>query len=176
MTEARRGARAPLRRFVSLCIAALVAVGLGAGAVGAQSSESTGVPSLSAARVTGQIVGGTVVAPVAFIGGGILTKRIALKLGADDEKAGKVAYVGAYTSTWLATAAVPALIGRDGRFPAALGGSALGMLASLGVAKIGNWRYDGDRRACDILCWTLGAVVVALPSVGATVLYDQSRR
>ncbi len=176
MTDARRGARARVRRVVSFAVALLIAMSTRVVAVGAQSSESTGVPSLSAARVTGQIVGGTVVAPVAFIGGGILTKRIALKLGADEEKAGTMAYVGAYTSTWLATAAVPALIGRDGRFPAALGGSALGMLASLGVVKIGNWRYDGDRRACDVLCWTLGAVVVALPSVGATVLYDRSRR
>ncbi len=176
MTEARRGARARVRRVVSFGVALLVVMSMRAGAIGAQGNESTGAPSLSAARVTGQIVGGTLVAPVAFIGSGILTKRIALKLGADEEKAGKVAYVGAYTSTWLATAAVPALVGRDGRFPAALGGSALGMLASLGVVKIGNWRYDGDRRACDVLCWTLGAIVVALPSVGATVLYDQSRR
>lgn len=176
MSEARCGARARVRRIVSACLVVLVAMSVRADTAGAQASEPSGVPSLSAARVTGQIVGGTLVAPVAFIGGGILTKRVALKLGADEERAGKAAYVGAYTSTWLATAAVPALIGRDGRFPAALGGSALGMLASLGVVKIGNWRYDGDRRACDVLCWTLGALVVALPSVGATVLYDQSRR
>jgi hypothetical protein len=42
--------------------------------------------------------------------------------------------------------------------------------------RVGNWRYDADRRACGPLCWTLGAVVVALPSIGATVLYDRSRR
>lgn len=176
MTDTRRGASAGWRRVVCGGLALFLALTARAGSAGAQGSETPGVPSLSAARVTAQIVGGTVIAPVAFIGGGILTKRVARGLGASDEGAGKAAYVGAYTSTWLATAAVPALIGRDGRFPAALGGSALGMLASLGVVKIGNWRYDGDRRACDVLCWTLGALVVALPSVGATVLYDQSRR
>ncbi|MBK6485773.1 MAG: hypothetical protein IPF98_02650 [Gemmatimonadetes bacterium] len=57
-----------------------------------------------------------------------------------------------------------------------LGGSALGMLAAAGLVRVGNWRYDADRRACDVLCWTLGAVVVALPGVGATVLYNESRR
>ena len=40
--------------------------------------------------------------------------------------------------TWLATAAIPAAVAGDGRFPAALAGSALGMLASVGTARIGN--------------------------------------
>jgi hypothetical protein len=133
-------------------------------------------PSLSAARVAAQVAGGTLVAPVAFIGSGVATKRIAQRLGVEEQRAGQMGYVGAYTGTWLATAAVPALIGGDGRFPAALGGSALGMLAAVGVVRVGNWRYDADRRACGPLCWTMGAVVVALPSIGATVLYDRSRR
>lgn len=173
MSESRRSALLPLRLIALTLLAVLT---LRAGAVGAQETTPDKAPSLSAARVTAQVVGGTLIAPVAFIGGGILTKRIARGMGASEEKAGRAAYIGAYSSTLLATAAVPALIGRDGRFPAALGGSALGMLASVGVVRIGNWRYDGDRRACDVLCWTLGAVVVALPSIGATVLYDQSRR
>ena len=172
MSDAHRGGPSHGRAVVFILIAALVAITAPTRSARAQASA----PSLSAARVSAQVVGGTLVAPVAFIGGGILTKRVARGLGAGEEAAGKSAYVGAYTSTLLATAAVPALIGRDGRFPAALGGSALGMLASLGVARVGNWRYDGDRRACDVLCWTLGVLVVALPSIGATVLYDQSRR
>ena len=134
------------------------------------------VPSLSSARVAAQVVGGTLAAPIAFFGAGAATKRIAQAMGAGDERAGRAAYVAAYTATWLATAAVPAVIGGDGKFPAALGGSALGMLASFGVVKLGNWRYDADRRACGVLCWTLGAAVVALPSVGATIAYDRSRR
>jgi len=147
---------------------------LGAGSVGAGAQE--GAPALSAARVTAQLAGGTLVAPVAFIGSGVAAKRLAQRFGAGEQRAGQLAYVAAYSGTWLATAAVPALIGGDGRFPAALGGSALGMLAAVGVVRVGNWRYDADRRACGPLCWTLGAVVVALPSIGATVLYDRSRR
>lgn len=134
------------------------------------------LPSLSSARVTAQVLAGTVAGPVAFFGGGIATKRVARAFGADDDQAGQAAYVGAYASTWLATATVPALIGRDGKFPAALGGSALGMLAAAGLVRVGNWRYDGDRRDCGPLCWTMGALVFALPSIGATIAYDQSRR
>lgn len=153
-------------------LGALAGMLLNAAGAGAQD----GAPSLSSARVAAQVAGGTLVAPVAFIGSGVATKRIAQRLGVNDQRAGQMAYVGAYAGTWLATAAVPALIGGDGRFPAALGGSALGMLAAAGVVRVGNWRYDADRRACGPLCWTMGAVVVALPSIGATVLYDRSRR
>ncbi|MCC6930063.1 MAG: hypothetical protein IT359_13855 [Gemmatimonadaceae bacterium] len=136
----------------------------------------TDPPSLSSARVTAQVLAGTVAGPVAFFGAGIATKRVARALGANDDEAGRAAYVGAYASTWLATATVPALIGRDGKFPAALGGSALGALAAAGLVRVGNWRYDGDRRECGPLCWTMGALVFALPSIGATIAYDQSRR
>jgi len=133
-------------------------------------------PSLSAARVTAQIAGGTLAAPVAFFGGGFATKRAARALGASDAAQSRAGYIGAYTSTWLATAAVPAAVAGDGRFPAALAGSALGMLASVGTARLGNRIYDGGKRDCGIICWTLGAAVVALPSIGASLAYDQSRR
>lgn len=134
------------------------------------------VPSLSSARVTAQVVAGVVATPVAFFGAGIATKRLWQALGASDEDAGRAAYVAAYSATWLAAASVPAAIGRDGRYPAALAGSALGLLAAKGLVELGNWRYDADRHACGVLCWTLGAAVVALPSVGATIAYDRSRR
>lgn len=162
---------AGIRGVARLSLLALVMAGA-ASRVQAQD----GAPSLSAARVTAQVVAGTVAAPVAFFGAGIATKRIAKAMGADDDRAGRAAYIAAYTSTWLATAAVPAAIGRDGKFPAALGGSALGMLAGAGLVRVGNWRYDADRRECGALCWTMGALVFALPSIGATVVYNQSRR
>ena len=162
-------AHAPSARAVPLMVALLFSVTV---PVATQSQA----PSLSKARVSAQIVGGSAIAPVAFFGVGLLTKRGAIRMGASDSRAGDAAYVGAYTATWLATAAVPAVIGGEGKFPAALGGSALGMLAAVGAVRIGNWRYDADRRGCGVLCWTLGALVVALPSVGATLAYDASRR
>lgn len=138
--------------------------------------ESTGAPSLSSSRVALQVTAGTVAAPVAFLGVGYTAKRLAQRMGASDEGASRAGYIGAYSATWLATAAVPAAIGGDGKFGAALGGSALGLLASVGVVRLGNWMYDADRRACGPLCWALGGIVVSLPSVGATLLYNQSRR
>lgn len=165
-----RGTVAPSRARLGLGVAVLLLAA--ASPVAAQDE----VPSLSSARVTAQVAAGTLATPVAFFGVGVATKRIAQALGTTDERAGQAAYVAAYSATWLAAAAVPAAIGGDGRFPAALAGSALGMLASKGVVELGNLLYDADRRACGVVCWTLGAAVVALPSVGATIAYDRSRR
>jgi hypothetical protein len=153
-----------------------------AGAIaGALASTSTAgaqesVPSLSAARVTAQVGLGTLATPVAFVAGGLGSRMVARAVGASDESARRVAYVGAYAGVWVATAAIPAAIGRDGRFPAALAGSALGMAAATGAVRLGNLLYDSGKRNCGVLCWTLGALVVALPSVGATIAYDASRR
>jgi hypothetical protein len=133
-------------------------------------------PELSSVRVGSQIVVGTLATPVAFIAGGLAAESLARTLGASDSLAKRFAYAGAYTSVWLAAATVPAAIGRDGKYPAALAGSALGMTAAIGLVRLGNWRWDEDRRPCGPLCWALGAVVVALPSVGATIAYDRSRR
>ena len=136
----------------------------------------TSAPSLSSARVGAQVGLSTLAAPVGFFGAGVATKMLALRLGVDTERAGRYAYAAAYAGTGLATALVPSLVGRDGKFPAALGGSALGILAAHGVARLGNLRYDDDRHGCGVICWTLGAVVVALPGVGATIAYNESRR
>ena len=134
-----------------------------------------GPPSLSEARVAAQVGGGSLASPVAFFAGGLVTRRVARALGAGDETARNAAYVGAYTGVWLAAAAVPAAVGDKGRFPAALAGSALGMVTALGTVKLGNHLYDSERRKCDVLCWALGASVFALPSVGATIAYNASR-
>jgi hypothetical protein len=142
---------------------------------GAQES----VPSLSAARVTAQVGLGTLATPVAFVAGGLGSRLVVRAVGASEETARRVAYVGAYSGVWLATAAIPAAIARHGSFPAALAGSALGMAAATGTVRLGNHFYDtsGDsrKRRCGPLCWTLGALVVALPSIGATIAYDVSR-
>ena len=142
--------------------------------VGAQAAGT--VPLLSNARITAQVAAGTVATPVAFVAGGLVARRIARAVGAGEESASRAAYVGAWTTTWVTAAGLPAVIGRDGRFSHALAGSAIGMAAAWGVTRLGNMLYDGDRRACGPFCWTLGALTVVLPSAGATVLYDDSRR
>src|SRR5688572_10931361 len=117
-----------MRRVVPVVM--LLAAALGR-APGIEAQEPS-VPSLSAARVTAQVGLGTLATPVAFVAGGLGSRLVARTVGVGDESARRVAYVGAYAGVWLATAGIPAAIGRDGRFPAALAGSALGMAAASG--------------------------------------------
>lgn len=168
-----------VRRF-RLAIVLLSASVPGAPALGgAPLSAQQSTPSVSAARVAAQVGVGTLATPVAFIAGGLGSRSVARALGADEESARKVAFVGAYTGVWLATAAIPAAIAGDGRFPAALAGSALGMAAAAGTVRLGNRTYDsqsdGEKKRCGVLCWSMGALIAAFPSIGATIAYNHSR-
>ncbi len=131
-------------------------------------------PSLSSARVAAQIATGAVLSPIAFFGTGYLTDRI-FNHDPKTERVRRFQYVASFSATWLAAAAGPALVGRDGSYPAALGGSAVGMGGALVAAQLGNALFDDGRRSCNVLCWSLGALTVALPSIGATIAYNASR-
>lgn len=141
--------------------------------VGAQ-EEATDPRPQSAARVAGQIGVGTLLTPVAFFGTAWLTDRL---FEPDPQHDGVRAfqYAASYTATWAAAAAGPAMVGRDGRYVAALGGSAAGLGAAFLTARLGNRLYDDGRRSCNLLCWSLGALTIALPSIGATLAYNASR-
>jgi hypothetical protein len=134
------------------------------------------LPAQSAPRIAGQLALGTALTPVGFFGAGWATKHAGLRLGWSAENASRAAYVAAYSGTALAAASGPVLIGRDGKSAAALGGSVLGIGAAVLSVRVGNWLWDDDKRRCGFGCWTLGAVTVALPSIGATVAYAASRR
>lgn len=138
-------------------------------AVGAQSTPpSQGVP-----RIAAQVAIGALLTPVAFLGAGYLVERIGT---GNEARQSKIAFTAAYTATVLAASTGPLLLGREGKPLAALGGSVAGLGAAVLSLKLGNWLWDDDRRACRIACWTLGAVTVALPSIGATLAYAVSRR
>jgi hypothetical protein len=89
----------------------------------------------------------------------------------------RVAYVGAYTLGALATAAGPALIGSrgdaHGSYPAAVAGAVGGGLGTWLLRKAGRRGLFGERGPVALL---VGAVMVALPSVGATAAFNASRR
>jgi hypothetical protein len=165
-----------MRRAVVL---SLLCAAAGAGAARAGAQER--LPALGAGRVAAQVVGGAAAIPVGYVAGGLATRTVARAFGASDQTASHAADVGAYAGTVAAVAGTVSLIGARGpgagSFPAAVGGAAGGLLASKLLARA--LRGD-DRRGteppCGARCLAASALVVALPSVGATVAYDITRR
>ena len=145
-------------------------------AVGAAQEDVRG---LSPARVTAQVAAGTLTTPVAFFGVGALTKGIAQSLGASEDRASQLGYVGAWSGSALATAAVPAMIGARGpgagSYWAALGGTVVGGAGSWLLVRANRRGPDAPERPCKALCVLTGVAVFALPSIGATVGYNLSR-
>jgi hypothetical protein len=138
-----------------------------------------GTPPLTAGRVAAEVAVGALGTPIGFVAGGLLTKRVALLVGAGDDAASRAAYVGAWTGAALATAAGPRIIGArgpvTGSYWAAVGGAVAGGLGSFLVVRL-NDRDDDEPRACRVRCVASSAAVFLLPSVGATVGFNLSRR
>jgi hypothetical protein len=143
---------------------------------GEQATAQGDPPAQSTPRILGQLALGTALTPVGFFGAGWATKHTVRRMGWTDDGASRAAFIAAYSGTALAAASGPVLIGRDGKSAAALGGSIVGIGAAALTVRVGNWLWDDDKRRCGFACWTLGAVTVALPSIGATVAYAASRR
>ena len=157
-----------VRRFLGIASAAL-SLAAAPGAALAQGRSSVG-----AGRVSAQIAAGTLATPVSFVVGGLGSRWVAEKLGAGDGVARTTAYVGAWTGALVGTAAVPSLVVRGGNYPAALGGALIGGAAAGAAVLLGRGTF-GRSASCNAVCVALGVVVVALPAVGATVAYNQSR-
>lgn len=156
---------------------ALGALGvLAPAAVGAQQR----LPGVGAARAAGQVVAGTVALPVGYVGGGLAARQVARWLGASDDAASRAGSVGAYAGAALATAGAVSLVGARGpgvgSFPAAVGGAVAGGAASALLVRLLRRPDDAPPRPCRLGCVVGSAAVVLLPSVGATVAYDASRR
>jgi hypothetical protein len=132
----------------------------------------------SAGVIAGQVALGTLATPVGYVGGGLATRWVASRLGASEEAARRVAYVGAYSGAAIATAATVEFLGRtsrvSGSFPVTLGGAVAGELASWGVVELGRALFS-DSAECNLFCNVLGASAFVLPSIGATVGHAISR-
>lgn len=128
----------------------------------------------SGVRVATQIVAATAIGPVAFMGGGLATKWIVHRTGANEARERRAAYVGAWTLTGVATAAVPPLVLRGGNYPAALAGAVVGGAAGGVMVWTGRALFR-DRARCGVVCTAWGIAAFALPATGATLLYDRSR-
>jgi len=137
------------------------------------------VPSLGAGRIAAQVGAGILATPLGFVAGGVATEWMAERFGVADPEASRVALAGAWTSAALVTAAMPALIGARGpgrgSYAAALGGTLAGGAGSYLLVRL-NDREGDDRPPCRLACSLAAAAVFVLPSVGATVGYNLSRR
>jgi hypothetical protein len=165
--------------------AALGCAGLiAAPAAGAQEpAPPADLPSLGAARVGAQVALGVPAGAVGYVAGGLATRWVARRFGATDGEASQLAGKGAYAGIALFTAVPPALIGARGpgrgRYVAAVGGAAVGELASALAVRVGRRRFGdrgGEERRCSAACRLLGGAVFVLPSAGATLGYNLSRR
>ena len=118
---------------------------------------------------------GVLAMPIGFVGGGLATRWVATRLGASDDHASSIASVGAYVSAAALTAAGPTLVGGGpharGNYFAALGGTVVGGAGSFLLVRL-NRAVDagGVVRVLSLVG------VVLLPSAGATVGYNLSRK
>ena len=160
---------------------ALLALGglcLALGPVGLGAQSDT--PPLEGGRVVSEVGAGLLAMPIGFVIGGIVTERIAEGFGASDQRASQVALVGAYTGAALATATGPWLVGTRGRvtgsYAATLGGAVAGGLGSYVLVRIFDDDDDSSDRPCRLVCSLATVAIFALPSVGATIGFNLSRK
>src|SRR5215208_1256742 len=143
--------------------AAVLGIALTAALAGAQQASDE-TPPLQAGRIAGQVALGTVGTLGGFIGGGLATRWAARRMGASQERASRLAYVGAWSASALATAGGATLLGRHGpvtgSYTAALGGLC---------------DNEGAGSRCGALGGVAGLAVFLLPSIGATVGFNASR-
>jgi len=140
-----------------------------------------GQPAVTGVRISAEIASGIVAMPIGFFGGGLATRWLAHRAGvSDDEKAGTIATIGAYSFAALATAVPPTLIGNagphaTGSYAASLGGAVVGGLGSWALVRLNQPAGRRDQ-PCHVLCIASTAAIFLLPSVGATIGYNLSRR
>jgi hypothetical protein len=170
------------RRCAAGGLAAIVLAGsaMGVAAVSARAQDGTSQPAmqappLSAGRAAAQVGAGLSGTTVGFFGGGLATRGVATVLGSSDNQASSIGLVGAYSASALLTAAGPTLVGpgpnAQASYWAALGGTAVGGLGSILLIKL-NHAVDLGHIPRIIG----GVLVAALPSIGATIGYNLSRR
>ena len=154
-------------RFLSFFLAASLAVGK----LPAQSP-------VSPVRFVGQLSSGLLGMPVGFVAGGLITRSIAHSMGQGEDAASSIALVGAYSGAALATAIGPTVLASRGArasYLQSVGGAVAGGLGSVLLIKL-NKIGDPDSRACRFVCLASAAAVFLLPSVGATIAANASRR
>lgn len=152
---------------------------LTAPAVRAQSTAGD-LPGVSPVRVVGQVGTGVLLGPIGYVSGGLATRYVVRRLGWSEGTASLAANRGAYAGTAAATALGPTLIGArapgHGYYLAALGGTVVGMFGTALVARLNRTPDDQPYPPCRLKCRLSAIAAFTLPSIGATVGYNLSRR
>ncbi len=127
-----------------------------------------------------QLGSGVLLGPLGYVGGGLATRFVARRLGASQGTASTLAERAAYVGTAAATAAGPSLVGArapgHGYYVAALGGATVGMLGSALVARLNQVPEARPDPPCRLVCRLSAVAAFTLPSIGATLGYNLSRR
>lgn len=147
----------------------------------AQAGGASGdVRALGPARVAAQVGAGTLGTPIGFIAVGVLTDKLFESAGRDDDRTSRISLGAAYLGGALGAAAGPALVGArgpgSGRYLAGVGGAAVGGLASWAIVRLVDRDGEEAPRGGRIVSTLAGIAVTMLPSIGATIGYNLSRR
>lgn len=147
---------------------------------GVRLNAQTTAPPIGVARVAGQVTVGTLLIPIGFVAGGLISRQVARTFGASETTASAVARAGAGTGSALLGAAGVAAIGSrgaaTGSYLASLGGAVGGGLASYALVRL-NKRHSLDEGwRCGPLCRASVVAIALLPATGATFAYNASRR
>jgi hypothetical protein len=139
-------------------------------------------PALSAGRVTGELVGGTYAGIGGFLIGRFAGERMADVLGAEqDATMNRVGIASGVLVAGLATAGTVYGIGnigdQTGDFDATYLGTGVGFVAgwALSRAILGPTERPKQNMST-AMRWTMANVIAVLPSIGATVGFNSTRR
>lgn len=145
-------------------------------------STGKGMPPLEPARVAGEVLAGA----YAGIGGYFIGSWLGGNIGemlpdASEGTRDQIAFVGGVVGAGIATAASVSAIGnigdQTGSYPAALAGTAGGVVAGLLLNQIlyGHARLPSETESSR-LRWVEASLEAMLPSIGATIGFNSTRK
>lgn len=139
-------------------------------------------PPLSAGRVLGEALGGTYAGIGGFVVGRYLGERVADVVGVQSDRTrDRVGMLSGITLAGLATAgtvyAIGNIDGQTGDFDRTWLGSGVGFAAAFALNYVIIGPLERPREGTSTATqWVVANVLALLPSVGATIAFNQTRR
>lgn len=139
-------------------------------------------PPLSAGRVLGEALGGTYAGIGGFVVGRYLGERVSDAVGVQaDRTRDRVAMISGITLAGLATAgtvyAIGNIDGQTGDFDRTWLGSGIGFAAAFAINYVIIGPLERPREGTSTATqWIVANALAFLPSIGATIAFNQTRR